>query len=262
MGNPVLESMKRRIAAAILSLSAVTTPAWAQEEDVPDVDAFARVIVGETELRSGPGVSHRVVSRASRGDTLFIRGREGSGFWLQVSLPDGRTAYVLGDTVEPIGFEEDEVDRPKKPGFFAPPALEEANAGFALLGGIYRENGYIEAKIGWVIAPPIALEPYVGIAQNTDGRTIIVGGGGTLSLFPDWPATPYVHIGGGGLFLDSSDEFIVEDQEFFHARAGGGLLVSLRWRILVRLEVMNVTRFTQERYANFQSYTGGFGTYF
>lgn len=252
----------RRTSLAALACLLVAPQALAQEEDVPDVDAFARVIVGETELRSGPGVSHRVVTRAERGDTLFIKGREGSGFWLQVSLPDGRTAYVLGDTVEPIGFDEDDVERPSKPGFFAPPALEEAHAGFSLLGGIYRENGYIEGKLAWVIAPPIAIEPYVGIAQNTDGRTIIVGGGGTVSLFPDLPATPYVHIGGGGLFLDSSDEFIVEDQQFFHARAGGGLLVSLRWRILVRFEVMNVTRFTQERYANSQSYTAGFGTYF
>lgn len=256
----------RPAALVLLAALMVAVPARAQTgdggEDMPDVDAFARVIVSETELRSGPGVSHRVVTRAQRGDTLFIQGREGSGFWLRVLLPDGRKVFVLGDTVEPIGFAEDEAGRPSKPGFFAPPALEEANAGFALLGGVFREQGYVEAKIAWIITPPIAIEPYVGMSQNNDGRTILFGGGGTVSLFPDWPATPFLHLGGGGLFFQSSDEFVLPNQEFFHARAGGGLLISLRWRILVRLEALNLVRFTQERYANFQIYHGGFGTYF
>jgi hypothetical protein len=50
--------------------------------------------------------------------------------------------------------------------------------------------------------------------------------------------------------------------DFFHARAGGGLLVSLRWRILLRLEANNTVLYTEETYRNVQSYYGGLGTYF
>ena len=49
---------------------------------------------------------------------------------------------------------------------------------------------------------------------------------------------------------------------FFHARAGGGLLISLRLRILVRLEANNTALFTEDSYENLQTYYGGLGVYF
>src|SRR5689334_5117997 len=73
-------------------------------------DAFARVIVAETELCSGPGVSHRVIYRAHRGETFLIDTRETSGYWLQVELPDGRSAFVFGDTVEAVAVSEGAAD--------------------------------------------------------------------------------------------------------------------------------------------------------
>ena len=53
-----------------------------------DEDAFARVVVAETDLRAGPGVSHRVIYHAHRGETFLIQTRETSGFWLQVIMAD------------------------------------------------------------------------------------------------------------------------------------------------------------------------------
>ena len=44
--------------------------------------------------------------------------------------------------------------------------------------------------------------------------------------------------------------------------AGGGLLVSLRWRILLRLEAMHLVLFDSDYKRNAQSYVAGFGTYF
>jgi uncharacterized protein YgiM (DUF1202 family) len=104
-------------------------------------DAFARVIVADTDLRAGPGVSHRVIYHAHRGETFLIQTRETSGFWLQIAMPDGRTAYVLGDTVEAVAVSEDAPDAPAKPGFFAPPALQQAKGGFALMAGVYDKDG-------------------------------------------------------------------------------------------------------------------------
>jgi hypothetical protein len=52
------------------------------------------------------------------------------------------------------------------------------------------------------------------------------------------------------------------DEDFYVARAGGGLLFALRNRILVRLEVTNLAVFTPETYKNAQTYAGGFGVYF
>ncbi|HMJ10405.1 MAG TPA: SH3 domain-containing protein [Polyangiaceae bacterium] len=231
-------------------------------EDPEDVDAFARVIVAETELRSGPGISHRVIYRAQRGETLLIENREGAGFWLQVTLPDGRMGYVLGDTVEPLGVDPDADDAPSKPGFFAPPALQEARGGLAMTGGVNDGDGYVELKPALVLAPAIALEPYIGLALHSEGQRIIYGAGGTLNLAPDWAIAPFVHLGAGGMREEPKDEFIKSPRSTFHARAGGGLLISLRLRILFRLEATNMVLFTSDSYENVQTYLGGLGTYF
>ncbi|HEV8247669.1 MAG TPA: SH3 domain-containing protein [Polyangiaceae bacterium] len=227
-----------------------------------DEEAFARVVVAETELRSGPGVSHRVIQRARRGETFVIEQRETSGFWLQVLLPDGRTAYLLGDTIEVVSADEGLPDAPSRPGLFAPPALQEARGGFALLGGVYDLDGYGEVRPALVLAPAIALEPYVGIALEPDSRRFVYGLAGTLNLAPDWAIAPYVTLGAGGVHEQPKDEFVRKERSWFHARVGGGLLISLRLRILLRLEATNVVLFTEDDYENVQSYIGGLGTYF
>lgn len=256
MGNPIFDQVSGAALAAFVLLLAPS--ARAQSE----IDAFARVVVYETELRSGPGVSYRVIHRARRGDAFLIRGRETKGFWLEIEMADGRTAFVLGDTVETVGVGEDEADRPSKPGLFAPPALQEARGGFALLGGIYDGDGYAEFRPALVIAPAIAFEPYIGVALQADGRRLIYGGAGTLNLAPDWPIAPFVQIGLGGVLEQPKDEFVRRDRKWFHTRAGGGLLISFRLRLLVRLEASNMVLFGEDDYQNTQAYVAGLGTYF
>lgn len=251
--------MKFATVAVALSLSIAPLSARAADGE----DAFARVIVAETELRSGPGVSHRVIYRAHRGETFLIDTRETSGYWLQVELPDGRTAFVLGDTVEAVAVSEGEADAPSKPGFFAPPALLEARAGFALMAGLYDRDGYVELKPAAVIAPAIACEPFIGLSLKADSRRTVYGIGFTLNLAPDWAIAPFVTMGAGGMHERPKDVINGrEPRNWFQARAGGGLLVSLRWRVLVRLEASNMVLFTEDQYQNVQAYTAGLGTYF
>jgi hypothetical protein len=246
------------VAAAIAALATPLAVRAAETED-----AFARVIVAETELRSGPGISHRVIYRAHRGETFLIDTRETSGFWLQVELPDGRAAFVLGDTVEAVAVSEGAADAPSKPGFFAPPALLQARGGFALMAGLYDRDGYVELKPALVIAPAIAFEPFIGLSLKPDSRRTVYGLSGTLNLAPDWAIAPYVTLGAGGMHEKPKDVINgVSPSNWFQARAGGGLLLSLRWRVLVRLEVTNMVLFTEDAYQNVQAYTGGLGTYF
>jgi uncharacterized protein YgiM (DUF1202 family) len=226
-------------------------------------EAFARVVVAETVLRSGPGVSHRVVHVATRGETFAIEGREGPGFWLRVLLPDGRVAYVLGDTVEPIAVDQNAPDAPSRPGFFSPPLLAGARGGFALTAGVFDKGGYTEIKPAVVLSPAVSLEPYGGIMLSAEGRRFLYGAGGTLNLTPDWAIAPYVHVGAGAMTtVPNQDAQVLQGGTLAHARAGGGLLLSLRWRILVRLEAMHVVLFEPDFKRNAQSYVGGFGTYF
>jgi hypothetical protein len=82
-------------------------------------------------------------------------------------------------------------------------------------------------------------------------------------LAPSWVVCPFGSIGAGGLSIfPSADSFVLKRQDLYAARAGGGLLVSLRWRILLRLEVTNLTLFTADTFRNAQSYAGGLGVFF
>jgi len=246
------------IGCALVFGSAAALAAASDEED-----AFARVVVAETDLRAGPGVSHRVIYHAHRGETFLIQTRETSGFWLQVAMPDGRTAYVLGDTVEAVAVGEDAPDAPAKPGFFAPPALQSAKGGFALMGGVYDRDGYVELKPAYVLAPAIAFEPFIGLSLKSDSRRVVYGLSGTLNLAPDWAIAPFVTLGAGGMHETPKDETGVRlARNWFQARAGGGLLVSLRFRILFRLEASNMVLYNEDAYQNVQTYIGGLGTYF
>lgn len=253
----------RVLPTALIVLALVFGVGVGRAADAADEDAFARVVVAETDLRAGPGVSHRVIYHAHRGETFLIQTRETSGFWLQVAMADGRTAYVLGDTVEAVAVSEDAPDAPSKPGFFAPPALQSAKGGFALMGGVYDRDGYVELKPAYVLAPAIAFEPFIGLSLKSDSRRMVYGLSGTLNLAPDWAIAPFVTIGAGGMHETPKDETGVRlTRNWFQARAGGGLLISLRWRVLFRLEASNMVLYNEDAYQNVQTYIGGLGTYF
>ena len=237
-----------------------------------EVEAFARVVVDSADLRTGPGVSYRVIYTAHRGETLALDGRPGGGFWLRVLLPDGRTAYALGDEVQPFAVSPGEENAPSRPGLFAPPPLTGTHGGMAIVGGVFRgpladgsrgSFGYMEIRPQIVVHPTITLDGFIGDALTSDGQQILYGGGATVNLFPTWVICPFVGIGGGGLsVIPSSDSFVLRRQDLFIGRAGGGLLFALRNRILVRLEVTNLTLFNADSYANAQTYAGGLGVYF
>jgi hypothetical protein len=256
------------ILAVLVALGAA--PRDGRAEDEPE--AFARIVVDTAELRSGPGVSYRVIHTAHRGETLALDGRHGGGFWLRVILPDGRVAYALGDEVQPFAVKPGEPEAPSRPGLLAPPPLEGAVGGLAIVGGVLsipitdqgqKGFGYLEIRPSIVLHKTISLDGFLGDALTSDGSQILYGGGITVHLAPSWPISPFVGIGGGGLSVfPNSDSFVLKRDDLWAARAGGGILLALRGRILVRLEVTNLTLFKADTFKNAQTYSGGFGVYF
>jgi hypothetical protein len=227
------------------------------------LDTVARITSSSSELRAGPGLSYRIIERAERGQTFFVQGREPTGFWLRVYLPDGRTAYLLGDTADTMLASDAGGDAPSAPGVFAPPPLASAKGGLAMTGGVFDGNGYAELKPALVLTRALSLEPYVGLVMSSSGRSVLYGGGVTVNLAPDFALAPYLSLGGGGFStMPNDDAFVLHRETLFHARVGGGLLVSLRWRIILRLEATNTVLFDASRYQNAQSYVGGLGSYF
>jgi hypothetical protein len=240
--------------------------------DEVEPEAFARVVVDSAELRTGPGVSYRVLYDAHRGETFALDGRPGFGFWLRVLLPDGRAAYALGDEVQPFAVHPGDEGAPSRPGLFAPPPLEGARAGLALVGGVLsipivgagvQRFGYIEARPSLVLHKTVSLEGFVGDGLTSDGAQLLYGGGVAIYLAPSWPICPFVGLFAGGLsVLPNPESFVLKRENLYVARAGGGVLFALRNRILVRLEATNLSVFSANSYKNAQTYAGGLGVYF
>jgi hypothetical protein len=129
--------------------------------------------------------------------------------------------------------------------------------------GSRKAFGYLEARPSIVVHKSITLDGFIGDALTADGAQILYGAGATVHFAPTWPVCPFVGIGGGGLSVyPNSDSFVLKRQDLYAARAGGGLLLALRGRILVRLEVTNLTLFTADSFKNAQTYAGGLGVYF
>jgi hypothetical protein len=257
------------LAFLVALVAALAAPRVARAEDP---EAFARVVVDSAELRSGPGISYRVIATVQRGETLAIDGRQGGGFWLRVILDDGRTAYALGDEMQVFAVRPGEPEAPSRPGLFATPPLEGAHAGLAIVGGVLsipildgstRAFGYLEARPSIVLHRTVTLDGFIGDALTADGAQILYGAGATVNFAPSWPICPFLGIGGGGLTVrPNADSFVLRREDLYVARAGGGILMALRGRILVRLEVTNLTLFDAESFKNAQTYSGGFGVYF
>lgn len=267
-----MRRLARRLVAWLSVAAALFVIAAPSVAHADEPEAFARVVVDAAEMRSGPGISYRVIYTAQRGDTLAIDGRQGGGFWLRIILPDGRTAYALGDEVQVFAVKPGEPDAPSRPGIFATPPLQGAHAGLAIVAGVMtipildgttRGFGYIEARPSIIVHPTVTLEGWVGDALTADGAQILYGGGATINFAPSWAICPFLGIGGGGLSVrPNADSFVLKREDLYAARAGGGLLMALRGRILVRLEVTNLSLFDAESFKNAQTYSGGLGVYF
>ena len=253
-------------AAAAVACITITAEAVADEDHA---EAFARVVVDSADLRSGPGVSFRTIYTAHRGETFALDGRQGGGFWLRVLLPDGRRAYAMGEQVEPFAVTNKSFSRP---GLFAPPPLEGSRGGFALVGGMlnipvkngaFQQFGYMEVRPQLVLDKTFSIEGFVGDGLTEDGAQLFYGATVAVYLFPKFALCPFLELGGGGLSVfPKSDSFVLQREDLFVARAGGGFLFALRNRILVRIEATNMTLFTADSYQNAQTVTGGFGVYF
>ena len=264
MGDARLDANEAR-SLSPFALAVLFSAGPALRRGASDADVFARVVVAETELRAGPGISHRVIHRRQARRGLPDRdARNVAAIWLRgAACPTGARPTCSATRSRPSPSTTTRRTRRASRASSRRPRSQDAHGGLALMGGVYDLDGYAEVRPALVLAPAIAFEPYVGLALEPDSRRIVYG------LRRD--AQPGAGLGdravrrarhrrrARGRRRTSSS---AEERNWFHARAGGGLLISLRFRILFRLEASNIVLFTEDDYDNVQSYIGGLGSYF
>jgi hypothetical protein len=262
--------MRGLLAIGIAALLTALGPT-AQATEEGD-SAFARVVVDSAELRSAPTISARVIGSVTRGQVLAVEERKPVGYWLRVTLADGRSAYIVGGSVEVYLVDPDSPDAPNRPGLFAPPPLQGARGGLAITGGALRTPstagpvevaGYMEIRPSLVLHESLSLDGFVGAGLTSDGSQLLYGAGATLYVAPHFVLCPFLNLSGGMLSVfPNADSFVLQREDAYVARAGGGVLFALRNRILVRLEATNMSVFTPQSFRNAQTFAGGLGVYF
>lgn len=254
---------QRRIVAALVA-AVVVAPA------VAHADAFVRVLVQRAKIRTGPGAGYRTMFVADRGQVLGVRGRGTRGFWYKVELPDGTTGWVHGEQVIPFEVVEDE-----DPGFFGrawlstkkailgPSPVPYADVELSFSAGALGGEGLFLLRPAWIIDPMFAIEGFVGESPRAQETLLLGGLGWTLRLAPGGPVGPYVNAGvGAAHFSPKEDAFTLEPRTLMVVAAGGGLEITLKKRITLRIDFRNWSFFDENEAANAQEYSGGLAIFF
>lgn len=235
-----------------------------------DADAYVRVIAQRTPVRSGPGNGYREVYVAERNQVFTVLERGTQGYWFKIELEDGTTGWILGDVVYPF-----EVGPEEQPGVFVrigraisrailgPSPVAYAHAGLSASAGVLEGEGIYILRPSWLIDPYWALEGFAGLSPRSDKDIYLGGLAIVLRMAPGAVVGPYATLGLGAAHISPSATNYVDPRETLMAMcAGGGLEITLKKQITVRIDARNWTLFDENKSSNVQEYTGGFAIFF
>jgi Bacterial SH3 domain len=229
--------------------------------------AQLKVIVPRAAVRTGPAFSYRELYRAERGEVLPVIDRNGN-YWFRVVLPDGRLGWVYGEQVVPFTIDLDGKDAPSgwtkfKEAVFAPSPIPSSIVSFTFSGGALGGDGMFIFRPAVVLDAHFALEAHIGEAIGSDGSLLVYGLDGDVFIWPLGPFVPFLALGGGGGTSFPKVNGVTQSSKTnFALDAGGGMMMILKKRIILRFDFRNYTLFTANSTENRQEYSGGLEVFF
>jgi hypothetical protein len=237
---------------------------------VAEAEGYVRVIAQHAPVHSGPGAGYREVYFADRGQVFEVVERGTRDYWYKVALDDGTTGWIVGDLVYP--FEVGDEDKPGaltragqaiKRTILGPSPIERSDASLSFDAGLLEGEGVFILRPSWLVDPYWALEAFLGLSPRSNKDIYLAGLGFTLRLAPGAVLDPYASLGVGTAYISPAANNFVDSEEYQMAiAAGGGVEVTLKKQITVRLDARNWTLFNQNHSANGQEYSGGLAIFF
>ena len=235
-----------------------------------DADAYLRVIAQKAPVHSGPGPGYREVYIADRGQVFSVLERGTRDYWFKVELDDGTSGWILGDMVYPfeVGDPEDigvftRMGRAIKAAILGPSPVSYADVGLSFSAGILDNEGVFMLRPSWLIDPYWAVEGFAGLSPRSEKDVYLGGLGFVLRLVPGAVIGPYASLGLGAAYISPAATNYVDPRETLMALgAGGGLEITLKKQITVRLDARNWSLFNQNHANNGQEYSGGLAIFF
>jgi opacity protein-like surface antigen len=249
-------------AALLLAVLASSQPAAAE--------AYLRVISQKAPVHSGPSGAYREVFIAERGQVFQVLERGTRDYWFKVELEDGTNGWILGDLVTPF-----EVGPAGEAGVFTrmgqairgailgPSPVASADVGLSFSAGVLDGEGVYLLRPSWLVDPYWAVEGFAGLSPRSEKDVFLGGLGFVLRLVPGAVIGPYASLGIGAAYIrPKADNFVDKNETLMALGAGGGLEITFKKQITVRLDARNWSLFNQNHANNGQEYSGGLAIFF
>ena len=235
-----------------------------------NADAYLRVISQKAPVHTGPGPSYREVFIADRGQVFTVLERGTRDFWFKIELEDGTTGWILGDMVFPFDVGEEEepgvftrMGRAIRRAILGPSPVAYSDVGLSFSAGILDQEGVFLLRPSWLIDPYWALEGFGGLSPRSEKDIFLGGLGFTLRLAPGAVIGPYASIGLGAAYIrPKADNFVDEKETLMALGAGGGIEITFKKQITLRIDARNWSLFDQNEANNGQEYSGGLAIFF
>lgn len=260
--------VKSSIVSSVFWLALVVALAGAPGR--AEAEAYLRVISQKASVHTGPGSGYREVYVAQRDQVFAVLARGTRDYWFKVELEDGTNGWILGDLVHPF-----EVGPEAKPGvfrrmgraikgtFLGPSPSPYADVGLSFSAGILDREGVFLLRPSWLIDPYWALEGFAGLSPRSEKDIFLSGASFLLRLAPGAVIGPYVSLGLGAAFIrPKADNFVDEEETLMALGAGGGLEITFKKQITLRLDARNWSLFDENKANNGQEYSGGLAIFF
>jgi hypothetical protein len=235
-----------------------------------EAEAYLRVIAQKAPVHSGPSGSYRQVFIAERGQVFQVLERGTREYWFKVELDDGTNGWILGDMVFPF-----EVGPSGEDGLFTrmglaikdailgPSPVAYASFGLSFSAGVLDGEGMYLLRPSWLIDPYWAVEGFAGLSPRSEKDVFLGGLGFVLRMVPGAVVGPYAGIGVGAAHIrPKADNFVDKEETLMALGAGGGIEITFKKQITVRLDARNWSLFNQNHANNGQEYSGGLAIFF
>jgi len=251
----------------LVLVAALVIGAWSSRADA---EAYLRVIAQQAPVHSGPGTGYRVVANAARNQVYEVVERGTNGYWFKIELDDGTTGWIVGDVVYPFEVGEEEqpgvftrMGRAIKRAILGPSPVPYANGGLSFSAGLLQNEGVYILRPSWIIDPYWALEGFAGLSPRSEKDVYLGGLAFVLRLAPGAVLGPYASIGLGVAHISpKADNYVDPRENLMALGAGGGLEITFKKQITLRLDARNWSLFNQNHSNNGQEYTGGLAIFF
>lgn len=233
-------------------------------------EAYLRVIAQRASVYSGPGAGYRELAIVERNQVFQVVERGTRDYWFKIELDDGTSGWIVGDMVFPFEVGEDEqpgaltrMGRAIKGAILGPSPVPYATVGLSASAGILDGEGVFLLRPSWIIDPYWALEGFAGLSPRSEKDVYLGGLAFVLRLAPGAVIGPYASLGLGAAHISPKADNYVDPRETLMALgAGGGLEITLKKQITVRIDARNWTLFNENHSNNGQEYSGGLAIFF